>query len=184
MGSTAPYLQRRGSGLTFRIAVPTDIRPHLGVRELTKALPKTSRQEAVALALLLAHQAKQLFIRLRRSMNKSHTSPDDLLDVGFTLELDLDDFGFTKRVRVQAEAHEEAAVNAALRTVLESGRNRAAPAPTEITAPPSITALLRKLREGRSCPDPRRIYATRTVSGVPSCVNRFRMAARTCSSAT
>jgi integrase len=42
-------------------------------------------------------------------------------------------------VRVQAEAHEEAAVNAALRTVLESGRNRAAPAPTEITAPPSIT---------------------------------------------
>ena len=46
------------------------------------------------------------------------------------------------------------------------------------------TALLQKLNEGRSTPNPRRIYATRTVSGVPSCVNRFRIAARTCNSAT
>ena len=45
-------------------------------------------------------------------------------------------------------------------------------------------ALLRKSSAGRSSPDPRRIYPTRTVSGVPSCVNRFRMAARTCNSAT
>ena len=46
------------------------------------------------------------------------------------------------------------------------------------------TALLQKLNEGRSTPNPRRIYATRTVSGVPSCVNPFRIAARTCNSAT
>ena len=45
-------------------------------------------------------------------------------------------------------------------------------------------ALLRNSIEGRTAPDPRRIYPTRTVSGVPSCVNRFKMAARTCNSAT
>ena len=48
----------------------------------------------------------------------------------------------------------------------------------------STSAWLRNSIEGRTAPDPRRIYPTRTVSGVPSCVNRFRMAARTCSSAT
>ena len=47
-----------------------------------------------------------------------------------------------------------------------------------------VQALLRNSIEGRTAPDPRRIYPTRTVSGVPSCVNRFKMAARTCSSAT
>ena len=47
-----------------------------------------------------------------------------------------------------------------------------------------FVALLRNSIEGRTAPDPRRIYPTRTVSGVPSCVNRFKMAARTCSSAT
>ncbi len=45
-------------------------------------------------------------------------------------------------------------------------------------------ALLRNSSEGRSSPDPRRTYPTRTVTGVPSCVKRFRMAARTCNSAT
>ena len=45
-------------------------------------------------------------------------------------------------------------------------------------------ALLSNSIKGRTTPDPRRSYPTRTVSGVPSCVKRFRIAARTCSSAT
>ena len=43
---------------------------------------------------------------------------------------------------------------------------------------------MHELIEERTAPDSRRSYTTRTVSGVPSCVNRFRMAARTCNSAT
>jgi len=45
-------------------------------------------------------------------------------------------------------------------------------------------ALLSNSIKGRTTPDPRRSYPTRTVSGVPSSVKRLRMAARTCSSAT
>jgi hypothetical protein len=45
-------------------------------------------------------------------------------------------------------------------------------------------ALLSNSIKGRTTPDPRRSYPTRTVKGVPSCVKRFRMAARTCNSAT
>jgi Tol biopolymer transport system component len=45
-------------------------------------------------------------------------------------------------------------------------------------------ALLHKSGGGRVSPDPRRIYATATVWGVPSRVKRFSSAARICSSAT
>ena len=46
------------------------------------------------------------------------------------------------------------------------------------------TALLHKAIMGRNSPDPRRSYATATVSGVPSCVKRLSNATRTCNSAT
>ncbi len=36
-----------------------------------------------------------------------------------------------------------------------------------------------EINSARTSPDPRRSYATRTVSGVPSQVKRFRIAART-----
>ncbi len=45
-------------------------------------------------------------------------------------------------------------------------------------------ALLHKVPKGRSSPDPRRSYATATVSGVPRCVKRLSNATRTCNSAT
>lgn len=146
MAASAPYLQRRGHGFTFRIAVPEDLRPTLGVRELTKALPTSSRQECVVLALSLAHQAKQLFIRLRNPMKKTRSASEDLQDIGFTLEIDLDDFGATKRVKIQAEAHEEAAVNAALRTVLERGVQRSAsPQPPPSALPKVAIECERKI---------------------------------------
>jgi len=113
-----PYLQRRGFGLTFRIAVPADLRTQLGIREITKALPTANRHEAVPLALSLAHQAKALFFRLRLRMKKPNRSNDDLVEQGYTLELVLDGFGRTTGVKLQAEAHEQDAANSALKTVL------------------------------------------------------------------
>lgn len=141
MGTSAPYLQRRGGGFTFRIAVPAELRQHLGVREITKALPSSSRQEAIALALSLAHQVKQLFLQLRRAMSKSK-SPERPLDIGYTIELDLDDLGFAKRVKVQAEPHEEAAVSATLRSVLESRGSRAHATTSAAPAPPDIVTAV------------------------------------------
>lgn len=140
MGSSAPYLQRRGGGFTFRIAVPAELRHQLGVREITKALPSSSsRNEAVALALSLAHQAKHLFLQLRSAMSKSKTSTATPLDFGYTIELDLDDLGFPKRVKVQAEPHEGDAVTATLSAVLH-GRARNLPPGAvvpEVSQPPS-----------------------------------------------
>ncbi len=99
------------------------------------------------LALSLAHQAKKLFFKLRTVKNKAHASPDDSLEIGFSLELDLDEFGFAKRVKVQAEAHEEAAVSAALRTVLENSANRPNPNPT---ATPNQLGISQVANETRS----------------------------------
>lgn len=131
MRHSGPYIQRRGFGLTFRIAVPVDLRKQLGIREITKALPTTNRQEAVALALSLAHQAKVLFFRLRQRMKKPNSSNDDSLEVGYTLEFSLDSFGFATGVKVQAEPHEQEAVNSALQTVLANQGKRSAPSTQE-----------------------------------------------------
>lgn len=68
MPRLAPYLQRRGYGLTFRIAVPPDLRPLVGVREITRALPSSDRQAATPTALQFASAAKQLFCDLRAVM--------------------------------------------------------------------------------------------------------------------
>jgi hypothetical protein len=51
-----------------------------------------------------------------------------------------------------------------------------------VTVVDQRTALLHKPELGCSAPYPRRSYATRTVSGVPSWVNRLRIETRTCSS--
>ncbi|SUX30187.1 Uncharacterised protein [Chromobacterium vaccinii] len=45
-------------------------------------------------------------------------------------------------------------------------------------------ALLHKSQVGRVSPFPKPIYAIATVYGRPSMLKRFKMAARTCSSAT
>lgn len=68
MPRSAPYLQRRGYGLTFRIAIPPDLRAIVGVREITKALPTTDRSEATPLALKYAACAKRMFWELRAGM--------------------------------------------------------------------------------------------------------------------
>lgn len=65
MPRLAPYIQRRGDTLFFRIAIPLDLRPYVGGREITKTLRTTNRQMAIPRALLLASQALQLFAELR-----------------------------------------------------------------------------------------------------------------------
>lgn len=136
MAGKAPYLQRRGYGLTFRIAVPVDLRHQLKAREITKALPTSDRRLAIPLALSLAHQAKLLFNRLR-GMTRNENNPDDeAFIVGYTIEFDLDDFGAAKRVKIQAEPHEQDAVNSAIEAALTSGL-QARKSAAGLPAPPS-----------------------------------------------
>jgi integrase len=95
MPSRFPYLQFRGGCVTFRIAVPSDLRALLGFRELTKALPAVSRHEAVPMALEFAASSKRMFARLRGQLrpemidqesNRSESSHGDCETTGDTAE--------------------------------------------------------------------------------------------------
>lgn len=141
------YLQKRGYSLIFRIAIPVDLRHIIGVREFVKSLPTQDRNIAGPIALSLAAQAKQLFTRLR-DMAKQKKPQNVNPGFGYTLEYDLDESGAIKRVKIQAEPHEQDAVNSAIRTAIETGavarqkfHTMPAPTPASESAPaaPKIT---------------------------------------------
>ena len=121
MSRQIPYLQRRGHGLSFRIAVPFDLWPHIGRREIVKALPTSDRKLATTMALSFAGQAKLLFLRMRDVNNGKKAPPDTWLTFGYTLEYEFDQAGGPKRIKIQAEPHEQQAVDSAIRTAIESG---------------------------------------------------------------
>lgn len=137
MPRQTPYLQKRGFGLSFRIAVPHDLRLIVGAREFVKTLPTQDRRIAAPIALSLAAQSKQLFIKLR-GMTKRKTPQSEQPGFDYILECDLDELGMVKRVKIQAESHEQEAADSAIRTAIESG----ATARQKIqTIPAYITAL-------------------------------------------
>ena len=82
-------MQRRGDSLFFRIAVPIDLRPHIGGREITKSLKTTDRRIATPRALFLASKALLLFTELRAMP----TEERDGLRINFSMELDLNELG-------------------------------------------------------------------------------------------
>jgi integrase len=91
MPRQAPYLQRRGDVLYFRIAVPVDIRPHIGWREITKTLGTTERNRAIPAALEYAALVKRTFYEFRAAMtNTDETKLMALVD-STRHKLDLDD---------------------------------------------------------------------------------------------
>lgn len=81
MPRLAPYLQRRGGGLFFRISVPYELRPMIGVREFTRALPEPTCRAASPMALELAAVAKRLFEELRTMSNVGSTDQEKLRQV-------------------------------------------------------------------------------------------------------
>lgn len=68
MAHNAPYLQRRGYGLTFRIGVPQDLRLIVEAQEITKALLTADKNQAAPLALHYAAFSKRMFFELRTAM--------------------------------------------------------------------------------------------------------------------
>lgn len=119
MPRSAPYLQRRGDTLYFRIAVPDDLRKCIGGRELTRTLKTTDKSLACPVALSLASKAKTLFNELRERMGKKK-SGDGSIKLDYALEYHLDEYGLVKGVSVKAEPHETDAVIAATTAVIES----------------------------------------------------------------
>lgn len=89
MPRLAPYLQRRGSGFTFRISVPPELRHLIGAREFTKALSETNHEAASPTALEFAAAAKRLFCEVR-AMTAREMNHDKLQLVVAKLQRKLD----------------------------------------------------------------------------------------------
>lgn len=85
MSRKIPYLQRRGDTFGFRMAVPPDLLPCIGQRELTRTLSTGDRELAVQRALTMAAQCKLIFYKLR-DMAKKYP---DIPPVEFTVSIDL-----------------------------------------------------------------------------------------------
>lgn len=81
MPRLAPYLQRRGSGFTFRISVPPELRHLFGAREFTKALSETNHEAASPTALEFAAAAKRLFFEVRKMKTMGVLSQEQIKDV-------------------------------------------------------------------------------------------------------
>lgn len=90
MPRQTPYLQRRGDTLFFRIAVPADLRQHIGWREVTKSLCTAEKDVAVPIALEYAALVKRVFIGVRAGMaeKNSKTLPELLVSAKHKLRLD------------------------------------------------------------------------------------------------
>jgi integrase len=69
MAKQTPFLQRRGDAFSFRIAIPADLRPHVGHREFTRAIGTSDKRQAVPIALAMAATAKKFFSDFRDAMS-------------------------------------------------------------------------------------------------------------------
>ena len=104
MPRLAPYLQRRGSGFTFRISVPPELRHLIGAREFTKALSETNHEAASPTALEFAAAAKRLFCEVR-AMTGREINHDKLQLVVAKLQRKLDREDAEERGREVARLH-------------------------------------------------------------------------------
>jgi len=91
MPRQTPYLQRRGDTLFFRIAVPGDLRQHIGWREVTKSLRTAEKDIAVPIALEYAALVKRVFIGVRAGMAEKNSKTLSELIVSAKHKLRLDE---------------------------------------------------------------------------------------------
>lgn len=115
MPRQAPYLQRRGDTLFFRIAVPLDLRVLVGGRELTKTLRTADKREAIPVALEFAATAKRLFNDLRAGMAVADDSK--LRELILKAKGDL-------RIKQLREQHDDALTDQRLRHLEELKRTQ------------------------------------------------------------
>lgn len=107
---------RHGTIFYFRRRVPDDLVPIIGQPYFVKSLHTGKRREATVLARACAVQTDNLFARLR-TMSKDEL---ETYRVDFGFEIDLDEFGIARKIRGNAEPHEEAALNSAIKMTLEN----------------------------------------------------------------
>jgi integrase len=135
MSRVIPYLKRRGNVFSFRIAVPSDLRNIIQLREFTKSLDTGDFALAVSRCLILAAQAKHAFYTLRK-MKKEKKTDGGEFRIDYTVEINFDEFSRKKNLIVNAEPHEEEAATATAIALIQAanemglGKPLSAPAPS------------------------------------------------------
>lgn len=124
MSRSLPYVQRRGDTLFFRMAVPLDLRPQIGGREITKTLQTTDRRVAAPRALLLASRVLKVFAELR-TMPKD----DEGLRTNYVMEFSFDELGLPKLKFSDVKPGDEKAI-------IELTRELGATPTTKLASPP------------------------------------------------
>lgn len=74
------YLIQRSAGFSFRLTVPSDLRPLVGLREVVRSIHASTRREALEICRRAGLRGSLAFNKLRRMVktNKTQTTPLDL----------------------------------------------------------------------------------------------------------
>lgn len=129
-------LSRHGTVFYFRRRVPDELRAIIGKPYLIKSLGTSQRGLALIMARAYAAKTDSIYQHLR-AMKKS--KPEGY-QFDYTLELDLDDNGFLRKIKVDATPEESAAVEAAIEATLSNLPNQPAGMPISRASTPAITA--------------------------------------------
>ena len=116
MSYSTPYLHRRGDTFCFRMGIPADVRHFIKGRELTKSLQTSDRLVAQARCLALAARVKNAIQQIRQ-MKKKNQQPQDFNAMEFKMFLDFNEFGKPQSMSIEAEEHEQEAVERAIKAV-------------------------------------------------------------------
>jgi integrase len=144
----AHFLQksRHKSVYYFRRRIPDDLRLHTARRQIFRSLHTGDRREALIRARALAVEADSLFRELRAmAKNRSGVRTD------YKMDFKLDEFGRVTDVSVDAETHEQDAVNSALATVLAGSGGAKAIGTTAADDSPSPIVSEASTRPSENC---------------------------------
>lgn len=109
------YLVQRPAGFSFRLTVPSDLRPLVGLREVVRSIHVSTRREALAICRRAGLRGSLAFNKLRRmaKSNKTQKAPLDLKEYRRWLlaQIEQELEGFDRRTPGMTDA-QRAAVDA------------------------------------------------------------------------
>lgn len=129
-------LSRHGTIFYYRRRVPDELRAIIGKPYLVKSLGTSQRGLALIMARAYAARTDSIYQHLR-AMKKSQ--PEGY-QFDYTIELDLDEMGKVRKIKVDATPEETAAVEAAIQTALNNLPNQTTGMAISRTSSPAITA--------------------------------------------
>jgi hypothetical protein len=110
---------RHGSIYYFRRRVPQAAQQHVGKRVLVQSLETSDRRAAVIRSRALATQTDATFQRIAMAIK---SDPSEGFTFNYEMRINFHESGAPSSLHVNAEPHEEEAVNSAIRTALAGKR--------------------------------------------------------------